>query len=295
MPRPITGLGHNRTNPREQARAFRDETMAKKIAVIAIHGMGDTNKKYADPLKENLESMLKPAEWAEIHFDKIFYQDILQNNQKKLFDRSKSQLDSKFLRKFLLYGISDAAGLEYSRTIAGGVYDESQQRIFNVMGKAFEALGQQLAPVVMVAQSLGGQVISNYIWDAHKKSVSWGVWRHQHDLSPDDKKFRRFETLRTLFTTGCNIPIFVGGLPRKKIVPISRPNPNFQWRNYFDEDDVLGWPLKPLSVDYKKLVTDVPINAGRFWESWNPLSHTQYWTDRDFLKPLTAHLRKLLR
>ncbi|MCZ6885954.1 MAG: hypothetical protein O7E53_06305, partial [Alphaproteobacteria bacterium] len=195
--------------------------MARKIAVIAVHGMGDTDKDYAEPLKNNLKSMLKPAEWAQIHFDRIWYQDILQVNEEKLFKRSKSQLDGRFLRKFLLYGISDAAGLEYSRTKVGGVYEVTQKRIFDVMGTAYQALGQQLAPVVMVAQSLGGQVISNYIWDAQKVPVPWGVWRNQHaGLSNDDKKFRRFETLRTLFTTGCNIPLFVGGLPYDEIKPI---------------------------------------------------------------------------
>lgn len=273
--------------------------MAKKIAVIAVHGMGDTDRNYAGPLRKNLKSMLTAAQWAKIHFDSIYYQDILQDNQRKLFERSKSQLDGMFLRKFLLYGISDAAGLEYARTIDGSVYEISQRRIFDVMGKAFKALGKQPAPVVMVAQSLGGQVISNYIWDAHKKPqpIKWGVWQHTHaDLSEKDKEFRRFGSLRTLFTTGCNIPIFVGGLHPDEIKPITRPNPKFRWINYFDEDDVLGWPLQPLNLrgGYSTLVEDVAINAGGFFTSWNPLSHTGYWTDKDFLRPLTAHLRKLL-
>ena len=271
-----------------------------KIAVIAIHGMGDTDENYADPLRENLESMLAPAEWAEIHFDKIWYQDILQGNEEALFERSKSQLDGKFLRKFLLYAISDAAGLEYSRTMPDSVYEIAQRRIFDVMGEAYQALGEQPAPVVMVAQSLGGQVISNYIWDAHKEPgpVTWGVWRHAHaDLTEEDKEFRRFGSLRTLFTTGCNIPIFVGGLPPDEIVPITPPNASFEWKNYFDEDDVLGWPLQPLNLSggYSTLVEDVAINAGGFFTSWNPLSHLGYWTDGDFLRPLTAHLRQLLQ
>ena len=265
------------------------------MAVIAIHGMGDTDPNYADPLRENLESMLAPAEWDEIHFDKIWYQDILQPNQEALFERSKKQLDSKFLRKFLLYGISDAAGLEYSRNTRGSVYDVTQRRIFDVMMAAFRALDRPLAPVVIVAQSLGGQVISNYIWDANKPAVSWGFWREPPDLTKDENKFHRFGSLRTLFTTGCNIPIFVGALPEHEIVPITPPSSGFRWINYFDEDDVLGWPLQPLSDQYGDLVEDVPINAGRFWASWNPLSHTQYWEDKDFLRPLTAHLGELLR
>ncbi len=269
--------------------------MAKKIAVIAIHGMGDTDPNYAEPLRQNLVSMLEPAEWDEIHFDKIWYQDLLQPNQEALFERSKSQLDGKFLRKFLLYGISDAAGLEYSRTTPGSVYELSQRRIFEVMSAAFDALDQPLAPVVIAAQSLGGQVISNYIWDALKPAVTWGFWREPPDFSEDENRFHRFGSFRTLFTTGCNIPIFVGGLPQQEIVPITPPNPNFEWKNYFDEDDILGWPLQPLSDPYSDLVEDVPINAGRFWESWNPLSHTRYWEDKDFLRPLAAHLSALLQ
>lgn len=273
--------------------------MAKKLAVIAIHGMGDTDPNYAAPLSENLESMLGAAAWGEIHFDYIWYQDILQENQEALFERSKSQLDSMFLRRFLLYGISDAAGLEYSRTLDDSAYEISQRRIFDVMGKAYQELGEQLAPVVMVAQSLGGQVISNYIWDAHKTlvPVQWGVWRHTHDdLSVEDKEFRRFRSLRTLFTTGCNIPIFVGGLSPDQIKPIDPPNTSFEWKNYFDEDDALGWPLQPLNLDggYSTLVEDVAINAGGFFTSWNPLSHTGYWTDKDFLHPLATHLNELL-
>ena len=271
-----------------------------RIAVLAIHGMGDTDRDFAEPLRQNLESMLDPAEWAEIHFDDIWYQDLLQPNQEALFNRSKSQLDGLFLRRFLLNGFSDAAGLEYSRTQDDGVYEQTQRRIFDAMGAAYQALGQQSGAVVMVAQSLGGQVISNYIWDAQQDpdEVDWGVWRHPHgDLSGPEKDFRGFKSLRTLFTTGCNIPIFVGGLPPNDIKPITPPNADFRWRNYFDEDDVLGWPLQPLNLNggYKTLVEDVAMNAGGILSSWNPLSHLKYWTDSDFLSPLSAHLRELLQ
>ncbi len=274
--------------------------MAKKLAVIAIHGMGDTDENFADPLRENVRDMLTTAQWADIHFDTIWYQDIFQANQEALFDRSKSQLDGMFLRRFLLYGISDAAGLEYSRTKPDSAYEITQLRIFETLGRAYQALGAQTGPVVVVAQSLGGQVISNYIWDARKVTpppVTWGLWRHPHDdLSEEELDFRKFGALRTLFTTGCNIPVFVGGLPPEEIVPISRPNPHFQWFNYFDEDDVLGWPLQPLNPDggYSTLVQDVAINAGGLFSSWNLLSHGKYWTDNDFLRPLTAHLSQLL-
>lgn len=270
--------------------------MAKRIAVMTIHGMGDTDRSYAEPLIKKLNSRLDPEAQAEIHYGKIYYQDILQENQETLFENSRSQIDQKALRKFLLFGISDAAGLEYSRTKQEGVYKESQKRIFDGLGEAFTAADGVQIPVILVAQSLGGQVISNYIWDANKQGPTWGIWRDDHSSIPAaDLNFRRLKTARTLFTTGCNIPIFVGGLDRANITPIDKPNPGFEWKNYFDEDDVLGWPLQPLSNPYDLLVEDIPINAGRLWESWNPLSHTRYWEDNDFVKPLARHIQAVLQ
>ncbi|GAB3452918.1 hypothetical protein GCM10027321_02350 [Massilia terrae] len=61
---------------------------------------------------------------------------------------------------------------------------------------------------------------------------------------------------------------------------------------------MLGWPLQPLSEAYGKLVKDVEINAGQglfdlVAKSWNPWSHTTYWTDNGVLDPVANTLRKL--
>jgi hypothetical protein len=51
-------------------------------------------------------------------------------------------------------------------------------------------------------------------------------------------------------------------------------------------DDVLGYPLKPLSPSYTQTVTaDLHINAGGLFTSWNPISHTEYWTNNDSQNP----------
>ena len=34
---------------------------------------------------------------------------------------------------------------------------------------------------------------------------------------------------------------------------------------------------------------DIEINVGGLFTSWNPIFHTEYWTDNDFIKPV-AHL-----
>lgn len=271
--------------------------MAKKIAFLTIHGMGDTPEDYYKKLRDDQKSRIGANTWNnDIHFFPIYFQKILQDPQNKYYESIKGKLDSKKLRRFLLYGFSDAGGLEYSRTLKNSAYEKVQKLIFDALGEAFRAVGSAQAPVLFIAQSLGCQVLSNYIWDAMKTSrPTYGVWQHDHDdIDADDLEFRRLSTLRVFVTTGCNIPIFVGGLPRAQRKPIKRPHPDFIWENYYDEDDALGWPLQALSNGYNALVRDIEVNVGGFLTSWNPLSHTKYWTDKDVQKPLAEHLKSLL-
>ena len=69
-----------------------------------------------------------------------------------------------------------------------------------------------------------------------------------------------------------------------------------RWRNYYDPDDILAYPLKPLSPAYAKAVhEDVPINVGGVFTSWNPASHSQYWTDNSFTKPAATAIADVLK
>ncbi len=271
--------------------------MAKKIAFLTLHGMGTTDERYYVELRDDLIARVGEDSWRDhVHFDHIYYQDILQAPQNEYFDRVRGNVDSKKLRKFLIYGFSDAGSLEYSRNTPNGAYDRTQNRIFDALGRAFDAVDSPQAPVVFIAQSLGGQVLSNYLWDATRDPPpKYGVWRNSHDgLSDEDIEFRRLRTLRVLVTTGCNIPLFIGGIPRSQRIPIKRPNTDFVWENYYDEDDSLGWPLQALSDPYDTLVTDIDVNVGNIFTSWNTFSHTGYWADRDVQLPLANHLRSLL-
>ena len=66
------------------------------------------------------------------------------------------------------------------------------------------------------------------------------------------------------------------------------------WLNFYDPDDVLGYPLKAINADYRKAVTkDIPINVGGF-SSWNPLAHGGYWTDNSFTKPVAKLITSFL-
>jgi hypothetical protein len=137
-----------------------------------------------------------------------------------------------------------------------------------------------------------------------------GIWRNidafsrqiinsDRPLTSEEKSFLSGNTIVGLATTGCNIPIFVAAHKRMTIIPIDRPTPKFKWLNFYDPDDVLGWPLQPLSDEYAALVKDHKINAGRgllkWLTSWTPMAHTAYWEDDDVVEPLISLMKEGLK
>jgi len=266
-----------------------------KFALITVHGMGETEDDYYKPFLKCLEKKLSKAQKSNIVYGHVYYQGILQHNEENVFERMRSHIDWMKLRKFLLYGLSDAASLESNKQNTHSPYVVSQEHIKTVLEDVFDAAGGPV-PVYIIAHSLGGQVISNYIWDACRSTpAKVGYWVAQPSnivKNSDKDNFIRLRTLKALFTTGCNIPIFVSG--HNNIQAFPPPNNEFKWLNYFDEDDVLGWPLKPLSASYEALVKDYSINAGNglssLIKSWNPMSHTEYWEDRFIVKEVCKRL-----
>ena len=269
----------------------------KKVAVITIHGMGDTKRGYANQIRRDLSDRVGNNVWSnDIHFFPIYFQDKLQANQEAVWNRTKPHVDWMKLRKFLLYGFSDAASLESKKQNVNSKYNQVQQLILDALMDAYDALGQRAGPVVLIAHSLGCQVMSNYLWDATRSGgAKMGIWKDQPPGIPAGSALNRIargKTVKRFFTTGCNIPIFVSG--HDVIKPIPKLNNDFQWHNYYDEDDVLGWPLKPLSDEYRNRVKDHEMNAGGIFKSWNPMSHGGYWKDNDFLAPVSSYIRSLI-
>lgn len=275
--------------------------MPKTLALITIHGMGETSQNYYLEFVNVIKSAVNTATWEQVAFKAIYYQNILQGSQEEIFHRMRDQIDWMRLRKFLLYGFSDAASLEYKKDFLHSPYYETQKEILRTLDALFDEAGQTPVPIIILAHSLGCQIISNYLWDAQQTKATAGIWSVPLEDgvvegSPRDQ-FRRMRTVERFYTTGCNIPIFVAG--HKTIEAITPPHQRFQWHNFFDEDDVLGWPLRPLSRSYARLVEDIAINAGggllgTLVKSWNPFSHGQYWTDFEVTRHITAAINQLV-
>ena len=282
-----------------------------QVALITVHGMGETPPEYADALMDSVRARLGAlADQAVMR--SVYYQKILQDNQALVWDRTKSLSTVRFdeLRKFVLYGFGDAAGLENRKEIPGSVYELAQGEIARALMSA-HALRPGM-PVVFLAQSLGCQVLSSYIYDAQKaaegRPVGAGIWRnidawarqtYRRSLTASERSFLGAGSCAGLVTTGCNIPIFVAAHKEMHIIPIRPPTSLFKWINFYDPDDALGWPLQPLSAGYRTLVEDRVVNANdgvlsMVLKSWNPLSHNLYWRDDTVLDAVTAMLRRFI-
>jgi hypothetical protein len=279
-----------------------------QTALLTVHGMGETPRDYADKLFHAVAARLGGLA-GQVDFRSVYYQDILKPNQETVWARvnDSTQLRYADLRRFLLFGFGDAAGLENRKEIDGSVYELAQEAI----ARALLGVARQdpATSVVFLAQSLGCQVLSSYVYDAQKAMaggrVLAGIWKDIDawarralggPLSESEKRFLAGGTCTAFVTTGCNIPIFVAAHKQMDIKPIARPTSRFEWINLYDPDDALGWPLQPLSPGYAALVDDRAINAGQgvvTWilKSWNPLSHTAYWGDAQVLDLLAQRLR----
>ena len=279
-----------------------------QTALVTVHGMGETPRDYAEKLFQAVAARLGGLA-AQVDFRSVYYQDILKPNQEAVWARVGETAHLRYadLRRFLLFGFGDAAGLENRKEIDGSVYELAQEAI------ARQLLGvvrhDPATSIVFLAQSLGCQVLSSYIYDAQKAfgggQVGAGIWKDidawalralGERLSEPEKRFLAGATCSAFVTTGCNIPIFCAAHKQMDIKPIVRPTQRFEWINLYDPDDALGWPLQPLSPGYAALVDDRAINASKgaanwLLKSWNPLAHSAYWGDAQVLDLLAQRLR----
>lgn len=260
--------------------------MSKKFGILTIHGMGRQKADYADALQQRLYQELGAGTVADLRFRSIWYHGDFQEYQDEVWEnmvRSGNPLDQQRLRKFFLNFLSDAATSEFRPDEEASSYRRIQRVILQQLEALRLELGGQDRPVVIIAHSLGCQIISNYIWDAQRGK---GIWQGQQPTP-----FQQLGTARLLITSGCNIPLFVSGL--QKIEAITRPNEQFRWYNFYDRDDILGWPLKPLSLGFANAYNEVVTEDREIDTGWTPLSHMDYWEDDSFTGPVARLIRDM--
>ena len=266
--------------------------MGKDLAVAIIHGMGSQDPDFARPLIRELTERLE-GEGQRVAWQWIYWQDLVQDRELKYLDRAvrkPNDLDYLRLRRFVLTALGDAVAYQKVESPSSTTYEDVHGRIRQKLEDLRTVELEGDVPLVILAHSLGGHIVSNYVYDMQKAGTAGAP-----------NAFERMETLAGLITFGCNIPLFT--FAYKKVVPIRFPGKKLsprlkaraRWLNFYDPDDVLGYPLKPINEAYRKVVSrDVAINVGGIGSAWNPMSHSGYWTDDDFTKPVARFLRTLL-
>lgn len=273
------------------------ENEPKEVAIITLHGMGEEKPNYYKKLEKKLTKYVGKDLWDQkVCFKPVFYQSLLQGNQDEYWDKidDKYSLKWDFLREFMLSSFSDASSIEHSLSRGAVLYKAVHRQIAEAFDHCFDKClgnpGERLKPVFVIAHSLGGEQISNYIWDAmnHKHFFEGGV-----GVGTDKQRYRRLESCVQLITTGCNIPIFKAGMKEPEV--FKQPNDDFKWINYFDRHDVLAYPIRDMSDHFEQSwIVDKKVKVGSFKTGWNPLSHGGYWKDKEVVKPLADEIIRVL-
>ncbi len=269
----------------------------KKLAVVVIHGMGTQKRSFADAAIRELDTRIAAngANPDHVAWIPIFWGDILGPREQQYLEDAKAsaKLDYMPLRRFVVSSLGDAAAYQYTEG-PSDTYAVIHDRIRGLIRQTFiNELQQNAVPLVMLAHSLGSHIVSSYIWDTqHGLATGAG-----NDASP----FEKMEWLAGMVTFGSNIPLFT--FAYREVLAIRFPGGELppetaqkaRWLNYYDKDDVLGYPLRPVSESYADVVdADHQINVGGLVRSATPLSHGAYWTDNNFTKPVAGFLSSLL-
>lgn len=65
-----------------------------------------------------------------------------------------------------------------------------------------------------------------------------------------------------------------------------------EWINFYNGNDVLGFPVQNINYAYSKVVVDREVNVGNIFTWWNPFSHNYYWQDNKVIQPIAKALVK---
>lgn len=270
-----------------------------RTGVFLVHGMGmQSEQEFAATFVAEMERRLEARGLMreDVEFGRGFWADLLNERERDLLAQMErgGELDFRRLRGFVVNALGDAIAYRRGTADEKNLYYEIHRRILERLRALQASLGGVDAPLIVVAHSLGSVIMSDFIWDAQHPAK-------RRALGSTD--FERMRTLAGFITFGSNIPLFTLALPKVVAIAPPRASPALtpavravaRWENYYDPDDVLGWPLKslgpraPLAAGeyaYAEAVDgDHAINAGGILAAWNPLSHMAYWKDRDFLGP----------
>ncbi|WP_163103197.1 chemotaxis protein [Peribacillus alkalitolerans] len=279
--------------------------MEKKIAVAIVHGMGNQTEEFAkDGIKlikrefdRKLEGIIaNPSSYLIIQ--PIFWAEIFAEKEEQLFRKlhSNNNLNFHNLRKFVIHYLGDAVAYQPVETDQHN-YGRVHKKIADGLQSLSMKAGEH-APLCVISHSLGSVVASNYFYDLQYKGQVGG------SLSRDHSPIELGKTLTLFYTLGTTLPLWslrYHNFDRPIDIPSQNlseyyPGLNGEWINFFDKDDILGYPLREVDKNYKNAVNkDIEVNVGGILTNWNPLAHSAYLTDEKVIETIVKGLVRTWR
>jgi hypothetical protein len=274
----------------------------KELGLLMIRGSGQTGFKRQELFINRLKQKLEKAgfETEVLAYEVVDWYGPIQEQQELILERMKKariRIRSKRFRRLIISNIGDLINYGGKPGFPYYGYEETHKLVHKTILKLKNQLNEQ-APLLIIAASMGTEIINDYIRD-RQTAASEGK-----DDPLGKSAFERLETLTGLFTLGNNLPIFAASQHIDEIHPIDFPPPKLSpelqkiavWENYYDKNDAMGYPIKPLNRYFREHASlmDIQINTGGPLLSWNFFSHFGYWRSRKLVRRLAAHIGKLL-
>jgi hypothetical protein len=270
--------------------------MKKKLGIFLIRGGGKEGSEEQEKFVEKLNKILTQKDIdMQIHYEYANWYGPTQRRQEELLRRffnSGQHIKAKGLRRFILFLVSDIVAYVGEPNRTSSAYNDTHAQIHNSVMNLKAAL-MEGAPLLVIASSLGTEIISNYIYD------------RQNPKGTDplgSTAFERMETLTGIFMFGNINSIYLPAYDLDQLKPFQFPPLQLAdklrqvafWGNIFDKNDPMGYPLKPVNASYNAMVTeDIQINSGGWLFSWNAASHLGYWKEKKILKIFAAYVVKV--
>lgn len=280
---------------------------SEPVGVIVIHGVGnkgavfpvDTNeltfsKDMARQVRRKLGERGTAVAWREVSWS-----DILHHRRSAYLDDIRDKTSSDAARDFMMAALSDAAAYRKTADGPSSIYEQVHSRVEITIRDLEEDIGPN-GQILILAHSLGGHVISNYIYDLQQFYARTGRGRFSSTL-------QNMRSVAGLMTFGCTIPVFLFAHRREDIRSIEYPGQDLAedrqiktwWQNFYDKQDIMAYPLGSAAPCYTQMVTarslrDVPIHMGTpEVKGWDPISHGSYWDDAELITPVVHYINKM--
>jgi hypothetical protein len=287
--------------------------MTQKIAIAVIHGIGKARPEFAEVGHPDFLSGIAPRlrqafanelgdrvsdAGSELVFEPVYWADVVQRPQDDLYTRLGINQFSQFfgLRGFIFHSLADSVA--YQPTSSSGNDPQIYEGIHRIFANSLKILADNAgkkAPLCIIAHSMGAAIASNFIWDAQKNRFS---------ADTRDNPLELGQTFSSFYTFGSQVPFWAMRFSNFG-EPIQVPSPQLsvhypeakgEWINFFDRDDLLGYPIKNINDHYRAAVTDEQeVSVGNWLTGWNTLSHNGYWKSRQVTRSIGASLARLWR